>query len=271
MSGMFGRHEGRRPTPKSAGARMARTCGSSPRPTKLKKRMSDTSAQTEIPETYIVETPASIAEDRVSAVKDRHQRTCRRARKLGYAQHCKPIRNANKMTGAVYCPSVLYDGCVYRRYRYAKSEQSKPTAYPPHVRAAVVLVSLGTCTETKERRTHADQLVVDESVNTTICEKTPSILCCLQVRLAVQRNLNVGISVGAGKPESKDNGEAIYLLKYCTMPSMQPMKHSAQSARHASTARKPCMSAHDLHLRMYSAYDVHPRWHCSLRRSRAVG
>ena len=40
-------------------------------------------------------------------------------------------------------------------------------------------------------RTHADQLVVDKSVDATICEQTPCILGRLNIGLAVQRCIYV--------------------------------------------------------------------------------
>ena len=57
----------------------------------------------------MVETPASIADDSV-------------------IEHINPIKNANNITGAVYCPSELYGGSVMRRYRYANRDESIPTA-----------------------------------------------------------------------------------------------------------------------------------------------
>lgn len=37
--------------------------------------------------------------------------------------------------------------------------------------------------------------------------------------------------------QEQKNAKSPYLLKYSTIPSMQSMKHMAQRARHASTAR----------------------------------
>lgn len=54
--------------------------------------------------TYMVDTPASIAEESVKANKKVITRTITNRKNL---QHCSPIRNANKTTGAVYWPSAL--------------------------------------------------------------------------------------------------------------------------------------------------------------------
>ena len=65
---------------------------------------------------YIVDTPASMAEDRVKA-NNKALSICNEVviTFARYLQHCKPIKNAKRSTGAVYCPSVLYDGCVTRK------------------------------------------------------------------------------------------------------------------------------------------------------------
>ena len=50
--------------------------------------------------------------------------------------------------------------------------------------------------------------------------------------------------------------EMAYLLKYCTMPSIHPMKHSAQRARHASTG---CPSALALFLATFKSIRMSSR------------
>lgn len=64
----------------------------------------------------MVETPASMADDSVRAMKAISVNGKRRTTKTHEdIQHCKPMRKANKTTGAVYCPSTLYAGCVSKR------------------------------------------------------------------------------------------------------------------------------------------------------------
>lgn len=58
--------------------------------------------------TYIVETPASIAEERVNAVNViSNGKQSWVGGGGGYIQHINPMKNANRMTGAVYCPLEL--------------------------------------------------------------------------------------------------------------------------------------------------------------------
>ena len=54
-------------------------------------------------ESYIVETPASIADDRVNATDGNQPRNRVNVRRV-CVQHWIPIKNANRRTGAVYCP-----------------------------------------------------------------------------------------------------------------------------------------------------------------------
>lgn len=61
--------------------------------------------------TYMVDTPASMADESMSA-RRRNALEKEILSAVGYLQHCRPIRKAKSTTGAVYCPSVLYDGCV---------------------------------------------------------------------------------------------------------------------------------------------------------------
>ena len=61
-------------------------------------------------DTHIVDTPASIADDSVSADEGEQAISARLGRHLNatyYLQHWSPIKNANSNTGAVYCPSAL--------------------------------------------------------------------------------------------------------------------------------------------------------------------
>ena len=58
-------------------------------------------------QTYIVETPASIADESVSAVSGQYQRPVSRNIEALDVQLWRPMRNANSTTGAVYCPSAL--------------------------------------------------------------------------------------------------------------------------------------------------------------------
>ena len=60
--------------------------------------------------TYMVETPASIADDRVNANVAVSILLSLATKPREYIQHCKPIKKAKRTTGAVYCPSALYDG-----------------------------------------------------------------------------------------------------------------------------------------------------------------
>ena len=71
-------------TAKSSGARIASTCGSSPRPTKLDGHsMSVSSVEICLEQlTYIVDTPASMADESVSAVGSQMS-TLRRAASTG--------------------------------------------------------------------------------------------------------------------------------------------------------------------------------------------
>jgi hypothetical protein len=62
-------------------------------------------------EAYIVETPASIADDRVNATGGDKLKARSHHRKV-YVQHWIPIKNARRRTGAVYCPRSLYAGWV---------------------------------------------------------------------------------------------------------------------------------------------------------------
>lgn len=59
--------------------------------------------------THIVDTPASMADESVSAVERISFAPMPTA---VYSQHCNPMRKAKSMTGAVYCPSTLYAGWV---------------------------------------------------------------------------------------------------------------------------------------------------------------
>ena len=157
--------------------------------------------------TYIVDTPASIAEESVSAVQGVLAVRTRDRERGGSVQHCKPMRKAKRTTGAVYCPSALYDGwvsvehsqflsidvalrggSVQRRYRYAKSEHSRPTAYAPHVRAAAQSCQRNPQLHAtyRRRRTHADKGVVDESVDSAVLDEPPCVFGSLYVRFSVQ-------------------------------------------------------------------------------------
>lgn len=60
---------------------------------------------------YIVETPASMAEDNIRAERHACQQRDQMMRAV-CSQHCRPIKKAKRTTGAVYWPSELYDGCV---------------------------------------------------------------------------------------------------------------------------------------------------------------
>ena len=60
---------------------------------------------------YIVETPASIADDKVNAAGGDQLRTQLNVWRV-CIQHWIPIRNANRITGAVYCPWSLHSGLV---------------------------------------------------------------------------------------------------------------------------------------------------------------
>jgi len=60
---------------------------------------------------YIVDTPASIAEDIVNAGEGWGTVTSEGAKKKDI-QQTRPIKNANNTSGTVYCPLALNDGEV---------------------------------------------------------------------------------------------------------------------------------------------------------------
>ena len=102
---------------------------------------------------YIVDTPASIAEDIVNAEEGLGTVASRGAKKKKDIQQTVPIMNAKNTSGTVYCPLALNDGevtgkilqqgCtlnigqeyIHRKYKYAKSMDKRPIAYAPHVKA----------------------------------------------------------------------------------------------------------------------------------------
>lgn len=90
-------------TPNNSGALIASTCGSSPRPTKL--QTISPILLSIINGTHIVETPASIADESVSAEELVKSYVFGKVDR--YSQHWTPIKKENSNIGAVYCPSVL--------------------------------------------------------------------------------------------------------------------------------------------------------------------
>lgn len=73
------------------------------------EQMTATTVDERREETYKVDTPASIEEDTVNA-KDNNNKTLSEDSpeiSFKHVQHCSPMRNAKRMTGAVYCPSTL--------------------------------------------------------------------------------------------------------------------------------------------------------------------
>lgn len=90
-------------------------------------------------------------------------------------------------------------------------------------------------------RTHADNLVIDQRVNTTIDEQSPSILCSSDVWLAVQSNFNVCVPIrrpSARSPRYIDK-QPTHRLNHSTRLWMMPRKHAAHAARHASMTVMP--------------------------------
>ena len=65
--------------------------------------------------TYMVETPASKAAANVSSAEKALFQRCAMTTVIPntcYSRNCAPMIKENSMTGAVYWPSSLYDGCV---------------------------------------------------------------------------------------------------------------------------------------------------------------
>ena len=64
---------------------------------------------------------------------------------------------------------------------------------------------------------------------------------------AARTDLDVCVSNTQSMYKTWSRSEGPYLLKYCTIPSMHPTMHSAQHARHASTAAAVrSANAHDV-------------------------